>query len=69
METRVGNHQSHGVVIAGVSCIAGKFWIINVELSTPTTYQKMGHPFCSIKWYQIHRLLDKYLSFVFPLVD
>jgi hypothetical protein len=35
METWVGNHHSHGVVIAGVSCVAGKFWIINVVFSTP----------------------------------
>jgi hypothetical protein len=35
METRVSNHRSHGVVIAGDSYVAGKFWIINDEFSTP----------------------------------
>jgi hypothetical protein len=44
METQVGNHRSHGVVIAGVSCVTGKFRIINVEFSTPTTYRKIGTP-------------------------
>jgi hypothetical protein len=35
VETCVGSHQSRGVVIAGVSCIARKFQIINVKFSTP----------------------------------
>jgi hypothetical protein len=44
MEMWVGNHRSHGIVIVGVSCVAGKFQIINVEFSTPTTYWKIGTP-------------------------
>jgi hypothetical protein len=35
METRVDNHWSHDIEIAGVSCITEKFRIINVEFSTP----------------------------------
>jgi hypothetical protein len=44
MDTQVGNHWSHGVVIAGVSSVAEKFRIINVEFSNPTTYQKIETP-------------------------
>jgi hypothetical protein len=44
METQVDNNQSRGVVIAGVSCVTGKSWIINVEFSIPVTYRKIGTP-------------------------
>ena len=34
MAIRVSNQLSRGVVIVGVSCVAGKLRIINVEFST-----------------------------------